>query len=81
LQGLSLHGSKIKLFQKRNKTPINAWAKAFAEVKSNCFKKETKPQEMHGLSLHGSEAKLFQKRNKTPRNARAKPSRKQNQIV
>jgi hypothetical protein len=50
-------------------------------MKSNCFEKETKPQEMQGLSLHGSEAKLFQKRNKTPRNVRAKPSRKQNQIV
>jgi hypothetical protein len=50
-------------------------------MKSNCFEKETKPQEMQGLSLHESEAKLFQKRNKTPRNARAMPSRKQNQIV
>jgi hypothetical protein len=27
MQGLSLHGSKTKLFQKRNNTPINVRAK------------------------------------------------------
>jgi hypothetical protein len=51
------------------------------EAKSNCFKKETKPQETQGLSHRGNEAKLFRKRNKILRIARAKPSRKQNQIV
>jgi hypothetical protein len=59
MQGLSLHGSEAKIFQKRNKTPRNARAKAFVEAKPNCFKKETKPQEMLGLSLRENEVKLF----------------------
>jgi hypothetical protein len=74
MQGLSLRKNEAKLFQKRNKTPRNAWAKAFAEVKPNCFKKKQNPKKCTGKRLRGSEAKLFQKRNKTPRNTGAKSS-------
>jgi hypothetical protein len=81
MQGLSLRKNEAKLFQKRNKSPRNAWAKAFMEVKPNCFKKETKPQEMHGQKPSWKRRQIVSKKNKTPRNTWAKSSWKRSQII
>jgi hypothetical protein len=81
MQGLSLRKNEAKLFQKRNKSPRNAWAKAFTEVKPNCFKKETKPQEMHGQKPSWKRRQIVSKKNKTPRNTWAKSSWKRSQII
>jgi hypothetical protein len=64
MQGLSLRKNEAKLFQKRNKTPRNAWAKASTEVKPNCFKKETKPQEMHGQKPSWKRSQIVSKKTK-----------------
>jgi hypothetical protein len=65
LQGLSLHGSKTKLFQKRNRTPRNAGAKAFAEVKPNCFKKRNKtPRNARAKAFVEAKPNCFKKETK-----------------
>jgi hypothetical protein len=70
MQGLSLHKNEAKLFQKRNKTPRNAWAKAFAEVKPNCFKKETKSQEMHRQKPSWKRSQIVSKKKQNPKKHR-----------
>jgi hypothetical protein len=48
MQGLSLHESKTKLFQKRNNTPINARAKPSRKQNQIVSKKKQHPNKCKG---------------------------------